>query len=240
MRITLARMMALGALVVVIACVSSCDALGLAHPVNNDGSCAGNLSACSNPGTCVGSATIPCHNVGANVLNLAPDSADLAVGELSNITATYGGSTLTGFADGPLVPATISDSSVIAGTAFYATALSVGTATISATYNGSQAMVTFTIHQTANGVSAFVFMNSNSETGAASWSPISARVQAGWTVQFNTMAAHNITFDAIPGAPANIPALSFNPTLRIFSTVGTFPYHCTLHGEAGVVNVVAP
>jgi plastocyanin len=167
-----------------------------------------------------------------------PDSQSLAVGEGTGITATYGGATLTGFADAALVPATISDSSIISGSAFSVRALAVGSASITATYNGSTTMVTFSVHPTADGVSAAIFMNENPNTTTSAWLPGTTHVQTGATIEFYPEVSHNVTFDAVPGAPHNI-AVNTDIATRIFSTPGTFPYHCTLHGEAGTV-IVSP
>lgn len=118
-----------------------------------------------------------------------------------------------------------------------------GTASLTATYSGSQSTIVFMIHPNSMGASALVYMSEAPLTGPVPvWVPSATQVKAGWTVQFNALINHDVAFDPIPGAPADI-ALGTNDggrVLRVFSSPGTFPYHCTIHGEAGVVNVVSP
>ncbi len=239
----LRRLCWLGAIALSASGIISCDALGIAHPVSNDGACAGNNSgACYNPGSCVGSATNPCHPVGAAVLSLVPDSANLAVGDGTSITATYAGNTLSGGTTGAIVPTTFSDSTILFGWAYGVTATAVGTASLTATYNGSQTTVMFTIHPNSRGASALILMSEAPLTGPVPvWVPAIAQVKVGWYVQFNAYINHNVTFDPVPGAPADIAAGTNDGggVLRVFSTPGSYPYHCTIHGEAGVVNVTS-
>jgi len=59
-----------------------------------------------------------------------------------------------------------------------------------------------------------------------------------WTIG---SVAHNVSFTAATGAPTNIATTSATSTSRTFTTVGTFPYNCTLHsGMTGTVVVAAP
>jgi plastocyanin len=218
-------------------CVSSCNWLGISHPISNDGSCSGQLTNCQNSGSCVGSATNPCRTVGSDILNLAADSESLAVGEVSGITATYGGMTLTGQSG---LAVANSDSGVVwTLNGLQAMALAVGTSTVSETYDGSNAAITFAVHPALNGASAAVFMNIALGTDATSWLPASTVVHAGWVVQFDPYIEHNVTFDPVPGAPMDI-AVGTSIATRLFSTAGSFPYHCTIHGESGVVTVLSP
>jgi plastocyanin len=114
-----------------------------------------------------------------------------------------------------------------------------GTASLTATYSGSQSTIVFMIHPNSIGASALVYMSDAPLTGPVPvWVPSTTQVKAGWTVQFNPLINHDVVFDPIPGAPADI-ALGTNDggrILRVFSRPGSFPYHCTIHGEAGVVH----
>lgn len=50
--------------------------------------------------------------------------------------------------------------------------------------------------------------------------------------------AHDVVFNMVAGAPANIEATAGRNVARTFSTAGTFPYQCTLHdGMTGSVVV---
>ncbi len=53
--------------------------------------------------------------------------------------------------------------------------------------------------------------------------------------------AHTVVFDEVTGHPANITSATANTTVaRSFGTLGTFPYHCTIHpGMTGTVQVVS-
>lgn len=49
---------------------------------------------------------------------------------------------------------------------------------------------------------------------------------------------HNVTFDAVAGAPADIGNKSSGTATATFNTAGTFPYHCTNHaGMTGSIQV---
>ena len=87
-----------------------------------------------------------------------------------------------------------------------------------------------------NGISAWVDVDS----AAYGWNPSAFHVTPGASVQFNIGKAHSVVFDAVAGAPANIAGGSTGPDIvRVFSSAGTFPYHCSADGQAGVV-VVTP
>lgn len=49
---------------------------------------------------------------------------------------------------------------------------------------------------------------------------------------------HNVTFDVVAGAPANVANFGAGSAERTFASSGTFNYRCTLHtGMTGVVRV---
>jgi plastocyanin len=50
---------------------------------------------------------------------------------------------------------------------------------------------------------------------------------------------HNVTFNAVAGAPPSILGTNMNTTIAVtFATAGTFPYQCTIHpGMTGTVTV---
>ena len=70
------------------------------------------------------------------------------------------------------------------------------------------------------------------------FSPADVTVERGGTVNWTFQSlAHNVTFSS-GGAPANITESANTTVSRTFSTVGTFPYSCTLHsGMNGTVTV---
>lgn len=79
------------------------------------------------------------------------------------------------------------------------------------------------------------------EAGASSnsFTPQTVDVKLGGTVTWTFGARpHNVVFEAVSGAPANVPVTSNGRASRTFSTAGTFPYDCTLHaGMTGTVRV---
>jgi plastocyanin len=91
--------------------------------------------------------------------------------------------------------------------------------------------------------SAVVSMQSSSDGYGGttnSFSPTSLRVARNGTVTWrnNTDVSHNVTFDAVAGAPENVPNNTQGDNPRTFGTAGAFNYRCTNHpGMSGVVNV---
>ena len=75
-------------------------------------------------------------------------------------------------------------------------------------------------------------------TTNATFSPQVVDVAVLGTVTFSFKSlAHNVTFDDA-GAPGNIPTTSNVNVNRVFNTVGTFTYRCTIHaGMTGTVRV---
>jgi plastocyanin len=170
-------------------------------------------------------------NPGTNTLNLTVVNTSIAVGDTESVTGTYAGAAL--MANGTFT-ATSSDPSVVNVGGVFMQARSVGTATITATYQTSQATVSITVHP-SNGISALVGLQA---TSPPSWVPSPVRVQVGSNVQFGIGSTHNVVFDAVPGAPANIAVGASGVSLiRLFSTAGAFTFQCTVHGESGVINV---
>jgi plastocyanin len=224
MRIDGQRVSTLGAIALAAISLSSCDAVGLSKPVNSDGSCAGsNSTACQ-------------ANKGTPSLSLAVDHTLLKVGEGVAITASFNGMLLNG--SGNFLPSTVTDSSVLNASAFGASGLSVGTATLTVSYEGTPASLTFTVETNDDGVSAIVRAEVFAG-GSTLWWPSVSKAHVGQNVQFytsdNTAQKHNIVFDPAPGVPANVPLGA--TTTRVFTAPGSFTYSCTVHGESGVINI---
>lgn len=77
-------------------------------------------------------------------------------------------------------------------------------------------------------------------TASHSFAPSQVSVTPGGSVTWNnaTGVRHNVTFDAVEGAPSHVPDHASGTNTRNFPTAGTFPYRCTLHGGmAGSVQV---
>lgn len=72
------------------------------------------------------------------------------------------------------------------------------------------------------------------------FSPPFVTIGVGSTVRFNfdVSVAHDVTFQAVTGAPASIPVTTNQAVSRTFNTKGTFPYDCRTHpGMSGSVTV---
>jgi plastocyanin len=80
-------------------------------------------------------------------------------------------------------------------------------------------------------------------TLSSAFSPTSVTIDAGDTVRFNIVPAangegHDVTFDAVPGAPESITATLNAVIARVFTTRGDYQYNCRIHpGMSGEVLV---
>ncbi|MBI3792633.1 MAG: hypothetical protein HY275_17380 [Gemmatimonadetes bacterium] len=83
--------------------------------------------------------------------------------------------------------------------------------------------------------------NTVNATTVSSFNPTQLNISVNTQVSFVFFAVtHNVTFDAVAGAPANIGNSSNTTVQRTFAVQGTFPFNCTLHpGMSGQV-VVGP
>ena len=60
-----------------------------------------------------------------------------------------------------------------------------------------------------------------------------------WDWGAGPTANHTVTFDAVAGAPTDIPARTSGSASKQFNTAGAFTYHCAIHpAMTGTVNVV--
>lgn len=76
-------------------------------------------------------------------------------------------------------------------------------------------------------------------TGASSFTPREVHLKLGGTVTWSIGdVAHNVIFNRVTGAPADIDVTRNTQISRTFGTAGSFPYDCTLHaGMNGTVHV---
>jgi plastocyanin len=72
-----------------------------------------------------------------------------------------------------------------------------------------------------------------------SFVPFTTTISAGGSVIFDFPSEpHNVIFERVTGAPADIQQTRNRRVSRTFSVAGNFPYDCTLHpGMSGVVVV---
>jgi plastocyanin len=167
-----------------------------------------------------------------------PATFQVAVNGTQQLTATakdangnaIAGVTGFGFSSSDEGRATVTTAGVVRG-------VSVGQATIttSLTRDG----VTRTATSTAN-VSSIAGTATVAATPGLAFDPADVDITSGGSVSWAFGSVeHNVFFDAVAGAPANIPGQNQNTTIaRTFATAGTFPYHCNIHaGMNGTVIV---
>ena len=80
-------------------------------------------------------------------------------------------------------------------------------------------------------------------TLSSAFSPNFLQIKAGDSVVFHITPGplndgHDVTFDATPGAPANIKVTLNGDISRVFNTRGSFHYNCFVHpGMIGDIQV---
>ena len=101
----------------------------------------------------------------------------------------------------------------------------LGAQTATATASGltGAPQVTFT---TTAAVVTTVQVANNSFTPTTLTIPVGTAVTWEWQ---GTTAAHNVTFDVVTGAPADVSNRTSGSVQRTFTIAGTFPYQCTNH-----------
>lgn len=69
-------------------------------------------------------------------------------------------------------------------------------------------------------------------TTGNTFNPSTVTVARGTSVTWDnaTGVTHNVTFDAVTGAPVSASNFSSGTFVATFTAAGTYPYHCTIHG----------
>lgn len=181
-----------------------------------------------------GDSTAPPADAGIASISLNVTSAQLGVGQSMQLvatpltsTGTVTAGTATWSSSAPMV-ASVSASGMV-------TALTTGTAVISANIGGRSGTATITV--TGGGgalpLAAEVTMPGNT------FSPFLTTIGVGGTVTFRFGSVdHNVIFAFIAGRPADIQITRNVNIARTFNTKGLFPYDCTIHpGMSGQVEV---
>jgi len=68
--------------------------------------------------------------------------------------------------------------------------------------------------------------------GVTAWNPSTVTIKAGEMVEFRNAAAviHNVRFDqAVEGHPGDVANFESATKAVVFTTPGTFPFHCGIH-----------
>ena len=113
------------------------------------------------------------------------------------------------------------------------TAIAQGTADVTATISGKSATARVTVTPAPLAVTV--------NMPGLSFTPFRATLKVGGTVSYVFPAqAHNVLYERVPGAPADIPGQVANQTVtRRFDTIRLYKYSCSLHpGMDGEVDVV--
>ena len=127
--------------------------------------------------------------------------------------------------------ATISNSGLVTGVGAGTTSITVSATAGGVTKGSAPTVVTVT----AISYPASAAVNA---TLGLTFSPSSVDIAAGGMVTWNFATTHNVTFNPMAGAPADIPNTSSGSAAATFSIAGTFNYRCTIHaGMTGVVVV---
>ena len=170
-----------------------------------------------------------------STVTVTPASFQLNLNQTQQLTATArdarnnaisGASGFT-FSSSNESAATVSASGLV-------TRVGTGTATFTASLNRDGVTKT----ATANLVIAPATASVNA-TPSSTFEPPEVSIASGGSVSwvFGSLN-HNVNFDAVTGAPANIPTTTSATVSRTFNTAGTFPYHCNIHaGMNGTVIV---
>jgi plastocyanin len=120
------------------------------------------------------------------------------------------------------------------------TAVAPGAATITTTLTRDGTTATATANVTVAPPAAATPAVTVQATDASLFTPPTVTVAQGGTVTWSFGGiGHNVIFQS-SSAPSNIGVTSSATAQRVFETIGSYPYACTLHaGMTGTVNVVA-
>lgn len=176
----------------------------------------------------------PTGSDGIASVSLNAPSLDMLAGRTEQLVATAKDAQGNTVASAPAATWKSSNPSVATVTATGAvTAVVVGSATITATIGSKSKALPVTVTVAATSVTV--------NMPGLTFAPFRAIVRLGGTVNYSFPAtAHNVIFDRVAGAPADIPGQVSNTTVsRTFSTAGLFRYSCSLHnGMDGEVEAV--
>jgi uncharacterized protein YjdB len=161
-----------------------------------------------------------------NSVSVTPGSLNLNVGASGQLTAAVStgnnASQLVTWSTGNAATATVDQAGKV-------TAVAGGSTTIRATAQADASkFAEATVTVTAVSFPAVGEVVAGTD---ATFAPPLVEISLGGTVTWSFASlAHNVTFDAGQGAPANISTSTNTQVSRAFPNAGTFTYQCTLHG----------
>lgn len=169
-------------------------------------------------------------------VTMTPATASITVGATTQLTAVVLNQT-----GAPFVGASVSYTSGTPATASVnaaglVTGVAPGTSIITATATAGAVTRTATATITVTGPTTATVV---SGAAANTFTPGDQTIAIGGTVTWTFGARpHNVIFNAVTGAPANVPTTTNASVSRTFPTAGTFPYLCNLHaGMSGTISV---
>ncbi len=183
---------------------------------------------------CGGGGDSPSGPGGVASVALNAPSLTMLAGSTEQLTATAKDAQGSTIAGAPAASWKTSNTGVATVTASgLVTAVGNGSATITATISGKSASAVVTVAPAPSAVTV--------NMPGTSFTPFHATLKVGGTVSYVFPSlAHNVIFDKIAGAPADIPGQVASQTVnRTFNTVSLYKYVCSLHpGMEGEVDVV--
>jgi plastocyanin len=188
--------------------------------------------------TTSGTVTIPVRQRPA-AIRLEPASLSLEVGQAKAVFATAVDARGNDIPSGTQIAYRVVDATV-ASVSFTGIVLGVGvgtTAVVAEVMESGHVLAATTQVTVTPGEQASV------SVAALAFTPDTARIVVGGTVLWRNPLdgeVHDIVFEAVPGAPANVEAADGFQVVRVFNSVGTFPYQCTIHPEMRGVVIVSP
>lgn len=188
------------------------------------------LAACGGGGGDDG----PTGGSGVASVSLNAPSLSMLVGRTDQLVATAKDAQGATLPSAPAATWTSSNNAVATvNSTGLVTAVTVGTTDITATILGRSASARVTVSSAPLAVTI--------NMPGLTFTPFRATLKQGGTVSYVFPAlAHNVIFERVPGAPADIPGQVSNTTItRTFNTTRTYLYTCTLHpGMDGEIDVV--
>ena len=175
-------------------------------------------------------------------LTVTPAAPTLTIGATSTMAVVardarntaIGGVTGTTFATSDKAKALVDAAGVV-------TAIAPGTATVTASLTRDGVTATANASVTVSAPAALALTANVAATSGNVFNPTSVTVAVGGSVNYAFASNHNVLFTATSGAPTDIPVTASGTVNRVFGTIGTFNYTCSLHaGMNGSVIVAAP
>ena len=183
-------------------------------------------------GSAVATVSAPAASVTA--VAVTPASSSITIGQTAQLSASVSGTnnppTGVTWASADVTKVTVNQSGLASGIAVSSGTQVCATSVFDTSKSGCGSVI----------VAAATFPSSATfTTPGFSFSPSQVDIALAGTVTFQFAAVtHNVTFNATPGAPADVPNTSNASVSRQFNAAGTFNFQCTLHAGMTATVVV--